>query len=115
MSIDQVRSLICVQESSDYGATLKPKTYYPRPVTAVTTNDPARPPGRNLPPASVALPPPPALPPCGFGRGDTLVLLQEMRAERMSHFQLLRLPTPSPPQEDHETAQAGRGGGKEHK
>ena len=27
-----------------------------------------------------------------IGRGDTLVLLQEARAHRMSHFQLLRLP-----------------------
>jgi len=95
----QLRSLICVQESSDYSATLKPKTYYPRPV-ATATNDPARPPGRSLPPVPAALPPPPALPPCGFGRGDTLVLLQELRAERMSHFKLLRLSTPSPPQED---------------
>ena len=59
----EVRSIVCVQASSDFGATLPPKTY--RPVLL--------PPGRPR-----------------VGKGDTLVLLHEFRAARTSHYQLIR-------------------------
>ena len=65
----QVRTVICVLESSDHGAWLLPKTYYPDKDQEASDFS---------------------------GRGGTLVLLQEMRAHRMSHFQLLRLPLASP-------------------
>jgi hypothetical protein len=58
-----VRSIICVRESSDCGAVLDPKVYAP------TGKLGARP---------------------RLGRGDRLILLQEMRSKRMSHFQLLK-------------------------
>ena len=66
----QVRTVICVLESSDHGAWLPPKTYYHDKDRAEVSDF--------------------------SGRGGTLVLLQEMRAHRMSHFQLLRLPLASP-------------------
>jgi hypothetical protein len=76
----QVRSLVCVKESSDWGEVLSAKTYVPRKEGA------------------------PALGIVGkeTGKGGTLVLLQEARAHRMSHFQLLRLslPSPCPPHEE---------------
>ena len=72
----QVRSIICVKESSDYGAVLDFKTYHPKPLAPPAPGSPLRP---------------------ALGRGDTLVVVQEMRAHRMSHFQLARLPLPSPP------------------
>jgi hypothetical protein len=68
----EVRSVICVRESSDFGSSLPPKVYAPQPVP--------------LGPASGLGP---------VGKGDRLVLLQEVRAYRMSHFQLLRLAPPS--------------------
>jgi hypothetical protein len=71
----QVRSLICVEASSDVGSELPAQLYHPK-----------------APPSGGGYVAPPRV-----GGGDTLVLLQEMRAHRMSHFQLVRLPTPSPP------------------
>ena len=59
----EVRSVVCVQSSSDFGAFVPPKTYRPSPL----------PPGRPR-----------------VGKGDTLVLLHELRAARMSHYQLIR-------------------------
>jgi hypothetical protein len=59
----EVRTIVCVQASSDFGAFLPLKTYRPSPL----------PPGR----------------PC-VGKGGTLVLLHELRAARMSHYQLIR-------------------------
>jgi hypothetical protein len=77
----QVRSLICVRQSSDHGALLDFKTYRPRNAPAAVAA------GAD---AGAA----------GLGRGNTLVLLQEMRAHRMSHYQLVRLPMVSPPPSD---------------
>ena len=59
----EVRSVICVQTSSDLGAFIPPKLYWPTPL----------PQGRPR-----------------VGKGDTLVLLHELRAARMSHYQLIQ-------------------------
>ena len=59
----EVRTIVCVQTSSDYAASLPPKTYQPS----------ALPLGR-----------------ARIGKGDTLVLLHELRAARMSHYHLIR-------------------------
>jgi hypothetical protein len=80
-----VRSLVCVVESSDKGATLPDLHYHPQPWPA---GFPAAAPGPNAPPGL----PPNAVPvPPVVGKGDTLLLLQEVRAHRMSHFQLIKL------------------------
>jgi hypothetical protein len=63
----EVRSVICVQTSSDLGAFIPPKLYWPTPL----------PQGRPR-----------------VGKGDTLVLLHELRAARMSHYQLIRFNGP---------------------
>ena len=59
----EVRTIVCVQTSSDYGATMPGKTYQPSPL------------------------------PSGFsrvGKGGVLVLFHELRSARMSHYQLIR-------------------------
>ena len=60
---------MCVKESVDYGSLLPTKTYFPTG---------------------------PAVAPF-VGRGGALVLLHELRAHRMSHYQLLGLDLPLPP------------------
>ena len=59
----QVRSIVCVQMSSDLGAHMPPKMYHPASLPL----------GR-----------------ARVGKGDTLVLLHELRAARMSHYQLIQ-------------------------
>ncbi len=53
--------MVCIPESSDFGAALEPTNYYPN--AEVDGN-----------------------------KGGVLLLLHELRAHRMSHFQLIRLP-----------------------
>jgi len=69
----QVRSIICAQVSSDFGAFLEPFIYEPRPLEAWESAEGATPPQAER-----------------VGRGEPLILLQEVRAHRMSHFQLLK-------------------------
>ena len=59
----QVRSIVCVQTSSDLGAHMPPKMYHPASLPL----------GR-----------------ARVGKGDKLVLLHELRAARMSHYQLIQ-------------------------
>jgi hypothetical protein len=72
----QVWSLVCVRESSDFGATLAPRNFFPLPrkESAVASKE-------------VAVVKYPLRRP-----DDTMMLLQEARTHRMSHFQLIRLP-----------------------
>ena len=69
----QVRSLVCVLESSDHGELLEPRNYMP----AQKQNTPGGGGGDRFL-GSV-------------GNGTTMVLLQEVRAHRMSHFQKINL------------------------
>jgi len=80
-----VRSLVCVVESSDKGATLPDLHYDPKPWPTGFGTSPPRP----DPPQGVL--PPHMVPPPRVGNGDVLLLLQEVRSHRMSHFQLLKL------------------------
>ena len=65
----EVRSAICARASSDFGSVLPPKVYLPLPLLS----------GKER-----------------VGSGKRLVLLQEVRAHRMSHFQLLRFKSSAP-------------------
>ena len=82
-----VRSLVCVVESSDKGATLPDLHYDPNPWPAgflpETTFSPDSPPP-GLAAANTEAPP-------RVGNGEPLLLLQEVRSHRMSHFQLIKL------------------------
>jgi len=83
----EVNSIICVRGSSDFGAFLKPKIYAPKlaPLISIVAKQESAisvsMQGVTMPPLAVA---------AIVGIGDTLVLLQETRAHRMSHFQLLK-------------------------
>jgi hypothetical protein len=88
----EVRSLVCVRESSDWGEMLSAKIYVPS--SDATTQHGGR--EKNSFSNEGALS---SLGAAGkdTGKGGTLVLLQEARSHRMSHFQLLRLSRPSLP------------------
>ena len=58
----EVRSVVCVQSSSDFGAVMPAKVYHPTPLSEGQLS---------------------------VGKGDTLVLLHELRGARMSHYQLI--------------------------
>ena len=72
MRCAQVRSIVCAKKSSDWGAKLPIKNYWPLASLATGAG------GGNDDLNAI------------IGKGSTLVLLQEVRAHRMSHFQLLK-------------------------
>jgi len=110
----QVRTVVCVRESSDFGASLAEKNYFPRcdsfsgeahPATRLEGQGfgdagwMAGELGRGGPYCVET----PVLEASGvnpangrYRRDATLVLLQEARAHRMSHFQLLKIHVPPP-------------------